>query len=375
MAKTLFIEILNDTELRLYDESRTRHLTDSNFFEALGEHPKQIDIVLLDALHVQSKTFTRHVQDKKILSQVIAADMTDYLLHDSSHYCFAHNSNHVVTWVSWIEKTRLATLATRFASIAPHIKALVSVPLLMLAGLEQLDDAEGFVVIHNTPLTYVLRDGQTTVMRSEQAEAWLNSVASQTQSAIELNRVQALVFRADNLRALPNLWQTSSQTDSETLLPYAKWAALAGIAMLAWGANSYLDYRRASRLNADALLAQQQILKQVFPHARGADPYGRLSADYQRAKQSDSATVLQRLERALSGHSLTLSSLLVDTGNKEIILNGTITATLRQSLQDNGFIISTPNHLSASPSESPTVNPTANLATTGVKLTWSIDNN
>lgn len=340
MAKTLFIEILNDTELRLYDDMDMHHLADRDLDDVLAMYPKQAEIVLLDALHVQSKTFTRRVQDKKILSQVIAADMTDYLLHDSSAYRFAHHDGNAVTWVSWIEKTRLQALTTRFAAIAPRIKALVSAPLLMLAGQDRLDDADSFAVVYHAPLTYVLRDGQTTVMRSEQADAWLQSGSLSGQSATELREVQAQVFRAENVDVLPNLWQKADRAEGVRQLPYTAWAILAGVALLLWMANSYWDYRRAWRLNADALHAQQKVLQRVFPHAQGADPYGRLSAEYQRTVQSDSTVVLARLDRALRGHSLNVSRLSVDVASKTIVLAGTVSATLKQALQDNGFKVS-----------------------------------
>lgn len=336
---TLFIEILDDANLRVCTQESITRLRDAELPAYLKQAGKA-DIVLLDPLHVQSKTFQRPVKDKKVLSQVIAADMADYLLHDKDSYQFAHHNHRGVMWVSWIEKSRLALIKKRFAAILPRIKALVSAPLLAAQSLPDANDTGDEVLLfEHEPLVYALRSGQTTVLRSEHAAAWLQSQHAEHQSVIVSTPTQRQhIFAPNAHRGLPNLWHKTNDKPTATL-PYGAWALLTAGIMALWLANSYIDWQRAQQHNAAALSAQQQLLRQIFPQANSADPYGRLAAEHRRLG-SKGNTDISQLERLLQSVPLTVSHLTVDATARQVTLGGKLDSNTQQSLQDAGFSIS-----------------------------------
>lgn len=348
---TLFIEILDDTRLRVCHDEHSIILTDTELPAYLQKRGRTADVVLLDVLHIQSKIFTRPVKDKKILNQVIAADMADYLLHDADAYQFAHHTHGGITWVSWIEQARLQTVKQRFATLAPRISALVSAPLLAsMAFRHSIDDNRPLHIFEHVPLLYAVRGDETTVLRTEHAEAWLNSQSTKRQLfALDNPANRQRVFNAAHLKHLPNLWKNSTYT-TPTVLPYGLWALLSLIIMALWTVNSYSDYQRAKSHNDSALAAQQQLLRQVFPNATTGDPYGRMTAEHQQLNQAN-AEKLSRLDKALRDTVLSVERLSVNLAAKRIILSGTVDDNVTKRLQEAGFVV---NHTQ-----------------TEVQLTWS----
>lgn len=336
---TLFIELLDESRLRVCNAESATVLSDAELPAYLQKQIPSNDIVLLDPLHIQSKTFERPVKDKKVLSQVIAADMADYLLHDSSAYHFTQQTINGVMWVSWIEKSRLQLLKRRFASIQPRIKALVSAPLLAALALVNKNEAQTLWIFEHAPLVYALCNGQTTVLRAEHADSWL---ASQSTTAHTLSLAKSTnyrkVFTTNVLKQLPNLWQPAIQPTQATL-PYRRWAILSVITMALWGVNRYMDYQQAKAQNNAVFSAQQALLRQLFPKAgseTSGDPYGRMMAEYQRLANSP-ASQWQTVQQLLRNTPLTVNQLSIDKEKQRLVLGTAIDEALLQTLTHADF--------------------------------------
>ncbi len=340
MAETLFIEILSDQDLRLYDSRKVIALTDDVLEQQLARYPDNCKLILLDSLHVQSKTFTRPVKDKKILDQVIAAEMRDYCLHDTDAYQFSHSDISGTKWVSWIEKSRLAALKKRFAHLQSRIVGLVSLPLLMAAAEGRAGDDNALWEIDGSPLLYALSEGQTAVIHSDQKQAWLQSLTGDSVKTVDLSRSLSSIFQGKQAAALPNLWIATAKSQTTRQYPVAIYAVLAIALLLLWMANAYLHYRQAKTASQSALTAQQDLLHQVYPDApASADPYGRLSADYHAVSDDIGRQKLWQFNRILGQFSPQLTLLSIDLSAKVIRLQGAIDAALKQSLTDSGFVL------------------------------------
>lgn len=336
----LFFEILDNQHIRVMDGQRVQTLTDADAisYATQSTHQKR-GIVLLDSLHIQSKRFTQPVKDKKILKKVITADISDYLLGDSESYHIAYQTvadSNQCRWVSWIEQARRDELVTRFSPLKKRIQALVSLPLLAGATLPNTAS----LLIKHTPLVYTLTDNETAVMSNEQASAWLQNTDLAFDENIDFSSqpdALATIFTAPLLKNVPNLWQT---TQTKSANPTLAWQPLlAGLGLLLWVGNSYLGWQTAKQRAADSQTAQVELLKQVFPNAKGNDPYGRLRAEFNRLTTNETA-LWQRLDNAMRTANMktpNFSAFSVDMKNQRIVVRGTLDKALITALTTQGF--------------------------------------
>lgn len=327
------IEIIDDRRVRLYDDSSWQLLSDEEL-KAHLQQLKNVSAVVVDPLHTAAKLFSRQVKDKRILDQVIVAEMDDYLLHDSQQYHFARAEHKGKTWVSWIEKSRLQDIKQRFAALEKYLQALLPMPLL-LERLLPHDGSDG--VFAGVDFVYAVLANETLTLPKEQAQAWL---ASRTQTpdeehilltpSLNLERLNAQM-----INALPNLWTTAKP--AATNLPLSGWAFAVVAVMAMWCINSYWDYRHAKQHDQAVFDAQLKVLRQIFPQAKGADPYGRMRAEFSR---SSAYNILQRLSTATDKTVQNFSALSIDMAAHQIVIQAHIDDDSLAALQQQGFSVS-----------------------------------
>lgn len=327
------VEIIDDQHIRCNDGTSWQLLTDNELFRRLANN-KQLSILLTDPVYTATKTFTRQVKDKKILDQVIVAEIGDYLLYDAAQYHFARAAAGENMWVAWMEKSRLQALQQRFAAIRQHIKGLIPMPLLLgqlllKPGQTGLFRGQDFV--------YVLLSDEALSLPAVQAQTWLDGYPQSFDQQLVIPSTLAVAQLNSNIiKQLPNLWTTKANTD--TTLPLKTWAAGIVMLMMIWCVNSYWDYQRAKQRNQAIQSAQMQLLQQVYPQAKSPDPYGRLRAEYEHSGV-DSRAILTKLSAATATKTQHFSTLSVDMSAHEIVIEGELSADSITGLQQQGFTV------------------------------------
>jgi|GEM_PF-7115924 len=331
MPDTIIIEVLNAQELRIIETHKVRTQHDAAWQSDLQSNSryKKANIVLLDVFYTQSKSFSRPVEDKKVLDKVIIADLENDLLHSPDHYYVNHTVIEGTRWVCWIDKQRLDAIRQRFDYCIRQISALVSAPLWL--GLSQRSRLfaqkalnEQRVLFYQLPIIYGILGHETVVMNAAQANAWINGSADELPQTIVLNDTakntdsyQATIYDTAQLKKLPNLWhQPKPAVAAKPMIPVRSWTVLIIIAMVLACLNSYLLFRHAQQLANHLDRQQLTVLQSVFPNANSADPYARLNAEYQQRGKARTTAMLKKLNASFKKHHIAIDKLTVNAPAK-----------------------------------------------------------
>lgn len=328
----IFIEIINATQFRLYGLDKSPVcVNDADGLARLRGNRRPV--ILFDSLRVQCKRFTRELKEKALLDKVVVAELSTYLTEDSSHYRFAHALVAGERWVSWIKKEDWQQLQTRFAAILPQIQGLSAIPLLLKlnSSTESLPE-----LYHDETFFYVLFDNELLTLPLEQATSYINMLGLSNLPVKTLVDWQPYLV-PENTAQLPNLWTEKRQAKKP---PWMAWIFLFLTAMLLYSVNTYWGYHQAKQQVSAMQMAQNNLLKQVFPAARTADPYGRLIAAAKQKKQSPNLLPVVRFFSMLSDQSIAIEQLTVEAENRRIKLEAAeLSAEQKKQLTTANFIL------------------------------------
>lgn len=332
----IFIETVNATQIRLYGlEQSPVCVDDADGLAQLRENKRPV--ILFASRLIQSKRFTHKLKNTALLDKVVVAELSTQLVEDSSHYHFAHAVVAGDRWVSWIKTEDKQHLQERFAAILPQIQGLSAMPLLLKLNANTGPEPS---LYKDSTSFYALFDNELMTIPLDQATDYIKVLGLSDQPVKMIADWQPYLVDK-NTSQLPNLWVDKQPTPKR---PWAVWAFLLLSTVMLYNMNTYWDYQQTRQQVSVLQKAQNHLLKQVFPEATTADPYGRLTVAIKQSQQQPNLLPITRFFSILSAQSVTIKQLTIEAENHRITLDAVLSAGQKRQLTTAGFTLNQQQH-------------------------------